>query len=122
MCIHVCVLILIVCDSLQAVGQLEGERAEAWQDWLRRYRAKLRAEGVSDSERRALQDAANAAYIPRNQLMQRAIEAAEGGDYKPVSCVSVSVCVCVGVGVCSRGGGLHRCEAEVMVCIGVRQK
>ena len=71
---------------MQAVGKkLQGERAEAWQDWLRRYRAKLRAEGLPDDERRAMQNAVNPAYIPRNQLMQRAIEAAEAGDFAPVS-------------------------------------
>lgn len=71
---------------MQAVGKkVTGERAEAWQDWLRRYRAKLRAEGLPDEERRAMQNAVNPAYIPRNQLMQRAIEAAEAGDFAPVS-------------------------------------
>lgn len=68
----------------QAARNPEGEKLEAWQDWLRRYRAKLRAEGLSDEERRTMQNAANPAYIPRNQLMQRAITAAEDGDLGPV--------------------------------------
>ena len=32
-----------------------------------------------------MQDSANPCYIPRNHLLQKAIEAAEKGDYGPVS-------------------------------------
>ena len=44
--------------------------------WTRRSRA----EGRQDDERRASQDAANPLYVPRNHLLQRAIEAAERRD------------------------------------------
>ena len=52
----------------------------SWGEWLRAYGATLRAEGREDDERRASQDAANPLYVPRNHLLQRAIEAAERRD------------------------------------------
>ena len=72
---------------LQAVGdsKLNAERQQKWQDWHQQYKALLRAQGLSDEDRRHMQDAANPCYIPRNHILQRSIEAAEKGDYAPVS-------------------------------------
>lgn len=48
------------------------------------HRAQLRAQGTPLEQRTAQQDAVNPVYIPRNHVMQRAIEAAELGDDGPV--------------------------------------
>jgi uncharacterized protein YdiU (UPF0061 family) len=53
---------------------------QSWGAWLREYGSRVRAEGREDGERRAAQDAANPLYVPRNHLLQRAIEAAEKDD------------------------------------------
>ena len=53
---------------------------QSWGAWLREYGSRIRAEGRDDDERRAAQDAANPLYVPRNHLLQRAIEAAEKRD------------------------------------------
>lgn len=52
----------------------------SWGAWLREYGCRVRAEGRDDDERRTAQDAANPLYVPRNHLLQRAIEAAERHD------------------------------------------
>ena len=54
----------------------------SWGAWLREYACRLRAEGrhLDDDRRRAAQDGANPLYVPRNHLLQRAIEAAERED------------------------------------------
>ncbi len=49
-------------------------------------RARLREEGNPPAERRARQDAANPAYVPRNAVMQDAIRAAEAGSFDEVRC------------------------------------
>ncbi|KAG2441588.1 hypothetical protein HXX76_003209 [Chlamydomonas incerta] len=60
---------------------LSEERAAAWQQWLQAYRARLRADGTPDAQRQAAQRAACPKFIPRQHLLQWAIEAAEQGDY-----------------------------------------
>ena len=72
---------------MQAAGfsQLKPERQQKWHEWYQQYQALLRAQGLGDTERRQMQDGANPCYIPRNHLLQKAIEAAEKGDYGPVS-------------------------------------
>jgi uncharacterized protein YdiU (UPF0061 family) len=51
-----------------------------WNAWLRRYRDRVRAEGLPDDARRAIMDAANPKFVPRNYLAQQAIDALEAGD------------------------------------------
>jgi len=51
-----------------------------WAAWVRRYAARVAADGRPDGERRAAMDAANPAYVLRNYMAQVAIEAAEAGD------------------------------------------
>jgi uncharacterized protein YdiU (UPF0061 family) len=48
--------------------------------WLRRYVARVQAEGTSDLVRRARMSAVNPKYVLRNYLAQQAIERAESGD------------------------------------------
>ncbi|GIL48322.1 hypothetical protein Vafri_4601 [Volvox africanus] len=67
--------------SLNGGQPLSSERLAAWRQWLQAYRAKLRAEGVPDSQRQAAQRAVCPKFIPRQHLLQWAIEAAEKGDY-----------------------------------------
>ena len=70
---------------MQAIGgQLSSERREAWSAFLGKYRAVLAQEGRSDADRAEAMDAVNPLYIPRNQVMQEVIKAAEKGDFGPV--------------------------------------
>lgn len=48
--------------------------------WLAAYAARVRAEQLSEDERRARMDAVNPCYVPRNYLVQEVIEATERGD------------------------------------------
>lgn len=69
----------------EAVGtELTPERQQAWKLWLGQYKAALKAEGQSHEQRKQLQDSANPCYIPRNHLLQKAIEQAEAGDFSEV--------------------------------------
>ena len=63
---------------------MEGEQAAEWGATLDAYRLRLQDERMPAAERRALQDGANPAYIPRNALMQEAIAAAEAGSFDEV--------------------------------------
>ena len=69
---------------VQALGPMEAEAAAEWGATLDAYRMRLQDERMPAAERRALQDSANPAYIPRNALMQGAIAAAEVGDFDEV--------------------------------------
>lgn len=72
--------------ALQAVGaELTPERQQAWKQWLGQYKAALKAEGQSHEQRKQTQDSANPCYIPRNHLLQKAIEQAEAGDFLEVT-------------------------------------
>jgi len=51
--------------------------------WLDTWEARIAREGRPDAERAAAMDAMNPLYIPRNHLVEAALEAAEGGDLAP---------------------------------------
>ena len=60
-------------------AKLEATRG-SFNDWLERYAARLRDDPASHAGRAAMMDAANPVYVPRNWLLQQAIERAEQGD------------------------------------------
>jgi uncharacterized protein YdiU (UPF0061 family) len=60
---------------------LPAERMAAWAAWVRSYRAALVGDAMPAAERAALQNGANPWVVPRNYLLQTAIEAAEKGEY-----------------------------------------
>ena len=57
---------------------------KAFDDWAATYSQRSEREGNDHEARRARMHAANPKYILRNYLAQKAIEAAETGDYGPV--------------------------------------
>ena len=61
-------------------GRWPDAQAEALDEWLARYRRHLKAAGVDAGQRRETLRRANPAFIPRNWLLQQAIERAEAGD------------------------------------------
>ena len=64
-----------------AVPAFAPERAVRW---LRRYVARVRADGAQEPERRRRMNSVNPRYILRNWLAQTVIDAAEQGDFAPV--------------------------------------
>ncbi|KGE03076.1 protein adenylyltransferase SelO [Pseudohaliea rubra] len=56
---------------------------DALRAWLPHWRQRLATAGEDGAARRARQRAANPVFIPRNHLVQAAIEAAEDGDLAP---------------------------------------
>lgn len=60
------------------------EFPEAMQPWLARWQSRLKEESCSSAERQISMDAANPAFIPRNHLVEAAIDAATNkGDLSP---------------------------------------
>lgn len=57
-----------------------GRALDAFPSWFGRYAARLAEDPQTPAQRRARMDAANPLYVPRNWLLQQAIEAAEAGD------------------------------------------
>jgi uncharacterized protein YdiU (UPF0061 family) len=51
-----------------------------WQEWLRRYGARVGADGTAPAARMARMNAVNPRYVLRNYLAQQAIDRAEAGD------------------------------------------
>ena len=75
----------IVVSHCQAIPQeLSAEREAVWKGWLKDYREALKAQQLSEPERKKLQNSVNPCYIPRNHLLQEVIVEAEKGNYQKV--------------------------------------
>ncbi len=59
---------------------LTEEHRQRTAEWIRRYQARVRQEGLSDAERRDRMNKVNPKYVLRNYLAQMAIDQAEQGD------------------------------------------
>ncbi len=70
----------------QALARLREDFLDikVFDDWAATYRQRSEREGIDHEARRTRMHAANPKYILRNYLAQKAIEAAEAGDYGPV--------------------------------------
>jgi len=60
------------------------EKAKSWIDWMKRYNVALQAEMQDETSRRAIQNDANPAIIPRNHVIVDIISEAEEGNYTPL--------------------------------------
>ena len=65
-------------------SEKQSAQAETLTQWLDRYKARVRADVWSWSERMQTMRLANPAFILRNWIVQRAIEQAETGDYQGI--------------------------------------
>jgi uncharacterized protein YdiU (UPF0061 family) len=61
------------------------ETPEAFDAWAVSWRARLDAEPIDGHARAAAMRCKNPAFIPRNHLVERALEAAMAGDFQPFS-------------------------------------
>ncbi|MEL6768453.1 MAG: YdiU family protein, partial [Pseudomonadota bacterium] len=59
------------------------EQPAAFEAWAERWQARLAAQHMSAAERQASMRAANPLFIPRNHLVEEALQAAEEGDLGP---------------------------------------
>lgn len=71
-------------DGASACRALCADR-EAFDAWLRDYRARLALEARTDEARAAAMDRVNPKYVLRNHLAERAIRRARDGDYSEVA-------------------------------------
>jgi uncharacterized protein YdiU (UPF0061 family) len=78
-----------LCDAAASAGRDEEVRGlfadpGAYDEWARRWRQRLLAEGSDPTQRLAAMRRANPAFIPRNHLVEEAIVAAQDhGDFAP---------------------------------------
>jgi uncharacterized protein YdiU (UPF0061 family) len=81
-------------SAVKAVGQAEDgqpgdplrtlfQHASAFDDWLERWRLRLHEEERPVAEAVSAMRSVNPVYIPRNHLVEQALNAAEAGDLQP---------------------------------------
>jgi len=68
-------------EAAFGAGVTEEQRVE-WKEWVSRYRSTLEQEGLNEEDRRKLQNEANPKFIPRQHLLQLAIDEAEKGQFE----------------------------------------
>lgn len=73
--------------STDSIVAAVGPRADpaTWKTWAERYRARLRLEQRSDSDRAEAMNRVNPKYVLRNYIAQRAIDRARDGDYGEIA-------------------------------------
>ncbi|MEM6470950.1 MAG: YdiU family protein [Planctomycetota bacterium] len=72
-------------DAYYQPEQLSEEAKQKTCDWLARYRARVHDSAGSDHKRRGLMNAVNPLYVPRNYLVQLAIDRSEQGDHDGIA-------------------------------------
>lgn len=77
--------------SFYAAERLPARFVERLRDWLAAYTARLVADGVDAATRRTRMAAANPWIIPRNYLLQEAIDAASAGDLVPLATLMAAI-------------------------------
>ena len=60
---------------------LGGVQKISWQGWLVKYAKRIKEDGTSDADRKAVMNAANPKYVLRNYIAQNAIDKAADGDF-----------------------------------------
>ncbi len=72
-------------DAVAAPGSANDPALEpGFEPWLARWRARLQREGADAAAARQAMNRANPLYIPRNHLVEAALEAAHADDYAPL--------------------------------------
>ena len=66
-------------------ANLDPERVAAWRDWVTLYRQRLSSEARPEAERRAAQEAASPAIVPRNHVLVDIIGQVEEGDFEQLN-------------------------------------
>ncbi len=75
------VLLEALSDAFYRPEQMNNEKQDRMIYWLRRYRARVAQEQLSDSERRQRMNAVNPEFVLRNYLAQLAIDRAVQNDF-----------------------------------------
>lgn len=60
---------------------LNEEQRVSWMEWISSYREALSKHGLPEEDRVRVQDSVNPKYIPRQHLLQKAIDEAEKGEF-----------------------------------------
>lgn len=71
-------------EAYYSLEQLDETYRNARFAWLKRYQQRLRQNDISEAERCKRMNATNPLYVPRNYLVQLAIDAAEQGDFAEI--------------------------------------
>jgi len=66
-------------------AQLTDSLKSRWHDWLDRYSARVKSDGVGDAARRDAMNRVNPMYVMRNYLAQLAIDASTEGDHSQIT-------------------------------------
>jgi len=72
-------------DAWYLPEQLTADYRAKVVDWVRRYRDRIRHDGIPDTARRQKMNAINPKYVLRNYMAQLAIDKAGQGDYSLIS-------------------------------------
>ncbi len=71
-------------QAFYSPADLQGPHRVALLDWLRRYQLELQRLAVADAARRLAMNQLNPLVVPRNWLVQQAIDAAQAGDFAAI--------------------------------------
>jgi uncharacterized protein YdiU (UPF0061 family) len=80
-----------IAESFVTAIDVNSELGRAWLSWLSAYLERARRESAPALERAAAMDRTNPCLLPRNFLLQEAIDAATAGDLAPLSALLVAI-------------------------------